>query len=58
MTAHAADDEAAACRSAGMDGHLSKPFDMPELCSLLQTWSREPDRRATVQFSPPSGVRS
>jgi CheY-like chemotaxis protein len=35
MTANAESEEGAACRSAGMDGFLAKPFDLAHLLACL-----------------------
>jgi CheY-like chemotaxis protein len=52
MTAHAAATHAQACRAAGMDGHLVKPFDMTELRRVLQACARERREPATHQADP------
>jgi signal transduction histidine kinase/CheY-like chemotaxis protein len=40
LTASVADDDVAACREAGMDGHLAKPFDRADLEDTLQRLAR------------------
>lgn len=39
MTANSRAEEFAACRTAGMDGFLAKPFGLSELSAVLATWS-------------------
>lgn len=38
LTAHAASDAELACRNAGMDDYLTKPFDRPRLQACLERW--------------------
>lgn len=42
MTAHALPEERAACRSAGMQGHITKPLDAARLVRELQPFRRIP----------------
>lgn len=39
MTANSPAEALAACRSAGMDGFLAKPFGMSDLSTVLANWS-------------------
>jgi CheY-like chemotaxis protein len=38
MTAHSKDEDADACRAAGMDDHVGKPIDVDELFAALKRW--------------------
>ena len=50
MTAHAMAAEQQACLDAGMDGHLTKPFEAAELLAVLGRWCRPgPGRRPTAE---------
>ncbi|WP_350135439.1 hypothetical protein [Nitrosomonas sp.] len=53
LTAHALDHIKQECFAAGMDGHLSKPFDVAQLDKILQQFSsiqlsQQQDRKNSV----------
>ncbi|HEX4870194.1 MAG TPA: ATP-binding protein [Moraxellaceae bacterium] len=53
LTAHAADETAAACREAGMDDILTKPFRRDALAAILAAWL--PDNpRGEWEKGPPT----
>ena len=41
LTAHDSDADRLRCLEAGMDDHLSKPFLMRELSSMLEKWVKQ-----------------
>jgi two-component system sensor histidine kinase/response regulator len=60
LTAHAMSDDAARCRSAGMDAHVSKPLHVRDLLALLERVAAGetatlPARDAWPRACPPSG---
>jgi CheY-like chemotaxis protein len=57
LTAHDADDYRDACRGAGMDDILSKPFSLQQCADLLRRWM-DPGRQPLRDRSPqaPAGL--
>lgn len=53
LTAHAEDEMAKACREAGMDAVLTKPFRREALAALLSEWLSD-KRRGEWENAPPS----
>jgi signal transduction histidine kinase len=53
LTAHAPGDMAEACRAAGMDDVLTKPFRRETLAGLLAVWL-SPEQRGEWENTPPS----
>jgi PAS domain S-box-containing protein len=43
MTANVLPEQVARCREAGMDDHLGKPINLPQLLQTLDRWSRPAD---------------
>jgi CheY-like chemotaxis protein len=39
MTANVLPEQVARCREAGMDDHLGKPINLPQLLAALDHWS-------------------
>ncbi|WP_395702300.1 MASE3 domain-containing protein [Aquabacterium sp.] len=57
MTAHAGAADRAACRAAGMDDHIGKPFEPAQLFSTLQRWlGPAPPTAGTPPGLPASAV--
>jgi PAS domain S-box-containing protein len=46
MTANVLPEQVARCREAGMDDHLGKPINLPQLLAALDRWSRPRDQAA------------
>lgn len=53
LTAHAPGEVAEACRAAGMDDVLTKPFGRESLAGVLAVWL-SPERRGEWENAPPS----
>ena len=54
LTAQAFTDQVEACRAAGMDSHLSKPFEMDALLAAVTTAARhQPAPNVSYNNSPP-----
>jgi signal transduction histidine kinase/ActR/RegA family two-component response regulator len=53
LTAHARSDCAADCLSAGMDGFLTKPLQMPEVLSILERIRLSKDQQVEPSASSP-----
>jgi signal transduction histidine kinase/DNA-binding response OmpR family regulator len=51
MTANAFQSDKDKCRAAGMDGHLSKPFNQRELGEVLKEWCGSKHENGTVAVS-------
>ena len=51
MTARASEQERQRCLAAGMDDHIGKPFDPPDLLETLHRWIRP--RVRTAEVAPP-----
>jgi signal transduction histidine kinase/CheY-like chemotaxis protein len=49
MTANAFQSDKDKCKAAGMDGHLSKPFNQRELSEVLKEWCEPKKERDTEQ---------
>ncbi len=54
LTANLAADALKACKDAGMNDVMGKPFDRQELLRILQKWLDSPMREATPTASPGS----
>ncbi|QEP43873.1 response regulator [Ectothiorhodospiraceae bacterium BW-2] len=54
LTAHAISGTEEACREAGMDDFLSKPFELEQLSTLLQRWLTPTTAPASQPPSPPT----
>lgn len=56
MTAHALDEERERCMEAGMNAHISKPFEAAELISTLNKWTRNSGSESTSAADIPEHV--
>ena len=50
MTANVLPEQVARCREAGMDDHLGKPINLPQLLSAIDRWTT-PGARAAAEES-------
>jgi CheY-like chemotaxis protein len=59
LTANAYSGDVAACREAGMDDHLAKPFTIDDLARLVDQWSQgdgRGPRAASAKPQPPQAA--
>jgi len=49
MTANVLPEQVARCREAGMDDHLGKPINLPQLLQALERWTAPPEAVAELR---------
>jgi CheY-like chemotaxis protein len=57
LTANAYSGDVAACREAGMDDHLAKPFTIDDLGRVVEQWAQSGAGEVQAALEPPQAAR-